>query len=350
MRGVFVVLAVMLLLGCTSVSEEAEKPAPVVQPPPEEVPLCSGPVCGSDGITYETDCDALDAAVQSFVLGECLKEEECIETDGGMYSGVFGSVTKGNISYHDFCENSSILIEYACIENEIKNSSIECPGMCVDGECIELKPELDKTCRGPSQPDIYVRETVTVAGVNYTDVCIDFITVKDYYCKDNNVTAVNRNCEPGERCDGGKCVLLEFRCSETDEGRDVYTKGKTTQNFGISTTFSEWDDCDDEGTVIEHYCSENNTAVTEYIRCESGYKCLLGRCVKSKCSETDSGFDIYKKGTVQIGDDKYTDDCLNDYTLREYFCYGDRVEEEDLRCPEGYICDNDRCVEGYIRN
>ena len=348
MREIVLILTAVLLLGCTA-SEEPQEPAPIVQEPPDEVPLCSGPVCGSDGITYETDCDALDAAVQSFTIGECPEiEEPCNETDGGIESSVFGSVAKGNVSYDDFCEDSSILIEYTCVENEIKNSSISCTGMCVDGECIELEPEVNDTCMGPLEKNIYVTDTVTVTGVNYTDVCVDFKTVKDFYCKDNNVTAANTNCEPGERCDGGKCVALETVCTETDDGKDVYLKGKTTQYLGLSTTFNEWDDCDDQGTVIEHYCDENATAVTEYIVCESGYKCAAGKCVKGSCSDSDEGHNIFRKGTTRIDDKEYRDNCLSDYKLREYYCYGDDVEVDDLTCPEGYICDNDRCVEGYI--
>ena len=348
MREVLFILAAILLLGCAA-PEEPEEPAPVVVTPPEEdVRQCNGPVCGSDGITYDTDCDALDANVQSFTIGACVYEEpDCEETDDAIESSVAGSVTKGNETYDDYCANSSVLIEYACVGKEIKNSSIECEGMCIDGECVELEPEIDETCQGPLGPDTFVRETVTVAGVNYTDTCIDFTTVKDFYCKDNNVSSTNTNCAVGYRCDGGKCVLLEVSCHETDDGFDIENRGKTTQSLGLATTFDEWDECVDEGMLKEHYCVLNGTAVSELVECGSGKKCVVGRCIESDCYDTDGGFDIYKKGTATFHDEEYEDDCISDEKLREYYCYGDSIESDDVQCPEDYFCDRSRCVEGY---
>ncbi|MEW6722591.1 MAG: hypothetical protein AB1324_04990, partial [Candidatus Micrarchaeota archaeon] len=88
------------------------------------------------------------------------------------------------------------------------------------------------------------------------------------------------------------------------------------------------------------------------MECGSGLKCDAGRCIESDCTETDDGFDIFNKGVsreVEQDDDEFsTDECQDDYELREYFCYGDDVTSDDVLCPKGYICRNDKCVEGSI--
>ncbi len=342
-------LVLILLLGCTSAPDEAVPEPDIPDVPDDPEPVCNGPVCGSDGITYDTDCDAIDANIDSFTVGECVSEPEppeCIETDGGIHSDVSGSVTLGNVTFDDSCTNSTVLLEYTCVNNEIKNSTVTCEGMCIDGECVDLEPIIDDRCIGPIEPSIAEQNVVKILGSNYTDSCVDFNTVKSYYCKDNNVTAANLNCESGYRCDQGVCVELENGCTETDEGKDIFTKGQTTGFLGLATTLKEWDECEDEGSIKEYYC-DLDEAKSEILYCGSGFKCANGKCVKSNCEETDGGRDIFKAGKVTIDDKDYKDFCPGDYKLREYFCYGDGYESDDVQCPKDHICDGGRCVEGY---
>lgn len=344
------ILLFILIFGCTSAPIEGDPVIEeVVTKPSNPEPICSGPVCGSNGQSYDTDCDAIDAKVD-FVIGECkpiILASQCVESDGGLHADVYGSVILGNFTYEDKCINSSNLLEFTCIENEIKNSTVICDGMCFEGECIELLPELDNNCYGPTKPNLENQNTVTLRGVNYSSTCVDYSTVKTFYCKDNNISAININCDPGYRCDQGMCIPLENGCNETDNGKDIYQKGRTNAFRGLANLLNEWDECDDEGTIIEYYCEEGLWK-KEYLSCGSGYKCSNGRCVEGLCDESDQGIDIYKKGKVTIDDNEYTDSCISDYKLREYYCYGDDYESDDIQCPKDHICDGARCVEGSI--
>ncbi len=346
MRGIILFMLLVMVFGCAQPEPPAEEPAVVNETDitnETNVTECSGPVCGSDGVTYDTDCDVPEGI--DFTAGACVQEFECTDSDGGIESKVAGEV-QFDQTYEDHCVDEKQLIEYACIENEVANATIECEHGCEGGRCAE-EPEPDLNCYGPVEVDIMVAESVTQNNTLYMDTCIDYTTVKDYYCKDNAVKAQNSQCPSGYRCNLGACEELTTTCEETDLGPDTSERGRTQVSVGFSISFNEWDECVDEGKVLEHYCTIDG-AVSEEIECGSGFKCSSGKCIPSECSETDDGYDIYKKGVTTSGDYEERDDCINDYKLREYYCYGDDIESDDHQCPEGYICDGDRCTEGSI--
>ncbi|MBU0590588.1 hypothetical protein KKF81_04740 [Candidatus Micrarchaeota archaeon] len=202
---------------------------------------------------------------------------------------------------------------------------------------------ISSSCVGPTESDMSVRDTVLFYNKSYTDVCIDYSTVKDYYCNNGVLESINDECNPGNRCNAGKCEPVTFICSETDGGINVFQRGKTTVVYGMNTPVDEWDECVDEGKIIEYYCLGDGTATSEQIICPSGYKCVSDRCVRSNCDETDGGLDIYVAGKTTAGGEERNDDCITERRLREYYCYGDDIESTDEYCDEGYICDNDRC-------
>jgi hypothetical protein len=321
MRGILFII-LLLVFGCTS-QEVTDNVTNVTKTNDTNITnvTCTGPVCGSDGNTYLTDCNALAANITEFTQGKCDK------------------------TFTDFCINETELLEYTCLDNEVANTSISCN--CQGGKCVEPEPAVDLGCEGPIQPDIYKAENATINGTVSSDICIDFTTVKDFYCKDNVLKAANSQCPAGWRCNLGACEEVIAQCTETDLGADIYTRGRTVVSKGMYTPFNKWDECDDQGTLIEHYCGIEGS-VTQEIECGSGYMCSGGRCIESDCSETDDGFDIYKKGRAEIDEQEEVDRCINDYKLREYYCYGNSIENDDINCPEDHICDNERCVEGSI--
>lgn len=356
MRGIIFVLAI-LLLGCTQTEEVPANETPEIPEnvsgemnATDEIPDCSGPVC-ADGVQYDTDCDALIANASEYEMGPC-PEPECSESDSGIDSKTAGYVEKGGERYEDSCIDESTLLEYTCLENEPVDATVPCEIGCEEGRCIEQEPEPeepepDLDCHGPVGYDIFEADSVTMNGTTYNDTCNDFTTVKDYYCQDNQLKSRNNQCPPGYRCNQGRCEELVTECTETDDGNDIFKRGKTTLSKGMLAAYDNWDECIDEGSLFEYYC-DGLEVKKEETECGSGYMCVSGRCIESDCHDTDAGYDIYKKGTTILYDEEKEDNCIGDYRLREYFCYGNSIDYDDKSCPEGYICDGDRCTEGWI--
>ncbi|MBD3209811.1 hypothetical protein GF318_00330 [Candidatus Micrarchaeota archaeon] len=364
MRGVLLLLVVsgLLISGC--ISEETENNVTNItnitnitdnQTEDNESEVeCGGPVCGGDGNTYETDCEAIDAGVAVLHYGPCEVEQPCVETDNGIELEVRGTVSKGNESNTDYCVDSRQLVEYACLDNDMEMATFSCgeDRECVDGACVEAEePEPPPAgCAGPTEAGIYSRNSVIYNGSTYQDVCIEADVVKDYYCRDNKLESVNTQCPVKYGCTEGKCVELTYECTDGDNGTYIFDRERVVGTRGHVAIFDHWDECVDGGMVKEYFCRENNTAAFQEIECGSGYKCVNGRCVESECSETDGGLDYFKGGITKVEgrDREYEDKCFTDYEIREYYCYGDDVEYKETKCPKGYICLDYRCVEGSI--
>ena len=67
------------------------------------------------------------------------------------------------------------------------------------------------------------------------------------------------------------------------------------------------------------------------------------------CHDTDGGINVLVKGTASgYFDEKhysYTDYCVGNFTVKEYFCLGNMLEYMQINCTQGYNqCYNGRCV------
>jgi hypothetical protein len=351
MRGYILFLLLGLAaVGCVGEQPEMNQTNVTENVTEEPERNCTGPVCGADGNTYQTDCDAVDAGIAVMHAGPC-PEENCTDSDGGVEPAVRGTVSKGDENQTDYCLDSEQLVEYVCLDNYITMTTVLCgeDEECGGGECAARpEPNITTGCTGPVEPDIFTKQNVTANGTLYTDACVDYKTVKDYYCRNNKLESLNNECPAGSGCSEGRCVDFAMECTETDAGNDTLIRGKTTATKGFLVLFSKWDECIDEGMLREHYCLENGTAATEDVLCGSGLKCVSDRCVRSKCDDTDGGFDIYEAGTVTFEDEEYDDKCRGREEVIEYYCYGDDVRSDDKLCGEDYICNRGKCVEGSI--
>lgn len=65
------------------------------------------------------------------------------------------------------------------------------------------------------------------------------------------------------------------------------------------------------------------------------------------CTDNDGGYNIYVKGTCyDYTGETFTDYCIGDNNIAEYFCSNNRctIQQWAHPCPEGYICYNGACV------
>lgn len=359
MRGMLFLLVAIAACGCLMQPysgvevKNVSNNTSAVQPPPQ--PACLGPVCGADGLTYDTDCEAYNARVAIAYVGECLPPEPpCNDSDGGVALASAGTVAKGNETHADYCLDQSQLVEYSCLEGKITMATVQCGEgkECAEGMCANrtspARNDSLQPCLGISEPDIYIRQSVAWNGTNYSDVCVDFRTVKDYFCRGQELASINHQCEPGYGCTNGQCNQFVLSCSDTDGGNDTTARGKVTGVRGLATVSEDFDSCADVQFIREYLCLENGSVAYSEFSCGSGKKCSDGKCVWSACTETDGGKDAFSAGTVTLDNEDHEDSCDDRRLLREFYCFGDGKREEIIACPQGHICNNGKCVEGSV--
>ena len=160
----------------------------------------------------------------------------------------------------------------------------------------------------------------------------------------NVLSFLDRECN----CVDGACVKPApvSSCTETDDGKDIYTRGKITGIRKNEDFISEFEDSCSEGEygsmLLEGFCMEGMTYYSDWIPCEAG--CEAGRCLKGipdflpagwpldKCYDSDGGENYYIKGESYgdyVGDvfDTFVvkrDRCFDENQLNETFCINDK--------------------------
>ena len=72
---------------------------------------------------------------------------------------------------------------------------------------------------------------------------------------------------------------------------------------------------------------------------------ISGFASKNPCSDSDGGQNVIEQGIATDSSGSTTDYCIDDLTLREYYC-GNNVNYKDLDCSEynGRVCSDGACV------
>lgn len=310
--------------------------------------LCSSFVCGSDGKTYISDCQAQSNGITTFTLGEC--QSNCTDSDGGINLEIKGSVkltsSGSSQTETDKCTENSQITEFSCYENQIATITLDCPigKTCIDGSCVktDVAPKNDSGCIGPTSPDPKIKNDTFYNNVKYTDTCVDFRGVKDYYCQNGKVTNLNIECPVGYGCNNGSCKYVPPVCSSSVPRNDLTMKGRTIVTRGIYTIFDESDSCIDQGKMRKTFCNSDGSASSEDILCPSGRKCDGGACYqKSLCTAYTDYISIKISDTET---NKFYDKCLDSNTTIKYSCYGDIQTSSEIKCKTTEICDSGKCI------
>ena len=132
-----------------------------------------------------------------------------------------------------------------------------------------------------------------------------------------------------------------YRCVETDNGRDINKSGKLVTSREELNQYYHEDYCQNSRTVIEYYCRDRGYYSTENIRCpdDTPY-CDEGACVK--CTDTDPANNAYERGKVKdINGLSHTDFCRGDKLVELSCGTNSETVETERECPEGSVCTRD---------
>ncbi len=362
MRGYIILFGVLglLLLGCISyVSEESGTGEEVIIATDQECPGCAP----SEGVPEEVpQVEEGVGAVPEEELVQGLSMEEAQEIALNSSCTVEGNITN-NYTYNNITRTWWFDMDIeragcapACVVDELNKSAEinwRCTGLIIpENETAgEFDPYENATgCVGPNETgyDIYTQDEVWFNGSIHRDKCALAAIVKDYYCKDGEVKSVNTECPSNYDCRDGRCKPMEYACRKS-YGNDTTIKGRIMVSKGLNLILDEYDECLDDGTIKEWMCAENGSGYYLELYCGSGMKCREdeGRCVRSICEETDNGIDPEHAGKVSFRtrEDEYSDSCVSDTRLKEYYCYGDGYRSQTFNCIGN--CIDDECVPVY---
>ncbi len=279
------------------------------------------------------------------------KLPSCSDTDPEDNTLVKGTVSMGGKSFSDTCVGSKSVEQYSCIDSEVNSSTISCPVdySCQDGACVKV--ELPK-CTDSDGQDFFNKGQVVSGTQIYQDNCASPDVLREYYCQNDAIQSILRNCPINSRCENGACTIVLQNCVDSDSGLNESTYGEVniTEPSGIITTYE--DKCESRDYLIEYYCigSELQSQRVGCIR-SRGEECLRAACQKPReCTDTDGGINSSVNGTVHVIDKtidltpreySYDDACLNSNKLKEYYCTEDgRAVSQEIECNN---CNNGYC-------
>ncbi|MEM4215839.1 MAG: hypothetical protein QXD51_02015 [Candidatus Anstonellales archaeon] len=230
--------------------------------------------------------------------GQCIKQT-CTETDKGRDYETKGQTT-GYLDgvyglYIDYCTETTgymaarippKLVEYYCDGNVVKKETVECEAgkVCSDGKCVK-----QEGCTETDDGDDIAHKGTTTGYLDgvygrYTDYCTQdqygYPMLVEYYC-DGNVVKSRTEQQNCPMCEDGACVTVErYACSDSDKGKESYTKGTITYTIYYSngrresSTYTDY--CYDQNNVLEYYCITDGFS-SEIIKCP--YGCRDGVCI-----------------------------------------------------------------------
>lgn len=154
-------------------------------------------------------------------------------------------------------------------------------------------------------------------------------------------------------------------CTDTDGGKDIFTKGTLTTSYGDKKT----DFCTDPTIIGEYYCVADASFAFGGFDCPG--PCVEGACLRiiptpvgseptprptyAPCTDTDGGTELYKYGEITWNNQTDKDSCYSAYEakylsacsgygcyLMEGYCEDKLPVREIFRCDNG--CGNGICL------
>ncbi|MEM7815932.1 MAG: hypothetical protein QXN71_02320 [Candidatus Aenigmatarchaeota archaeon] len=153
-----------------------------------------------------------------------------------------------------------------------------------------------------------------------SDYCVSSEVVMEYYCTDKYKSSVQQNC-----------------------GTDGYIGNNYCLNGDVYRNY------------VDYYCANGacGSNITQILQQDCLYGCINGTCSlppSDSCSDSDGGVNVWTRGTVSgvyNGNQySYTDICINNWTLSEWYCVGNYAYNiGNYTCTGNFTaCLNGACV------
>jgi hypothetical protein len=319
--------------------------------------------------------DALEAGMKSYTA-----------TYGGRIAQVYAVV---DYSFPDSCSDTdggNVITTFGTVSGFYNSSAYANNDTCVDSGNIN-----EYYCSGA-----YKQNQLQSCGTDSysSNYCINSSVYKDftdYFCTSGACGSTTtpqfvESCTYG--CTGGMCNLPPDSCSDTDGGNVITTFG-TVSGFYNSSAYANDDTCVDSGNINEYYCSgaykqnQQQSCGTDFnsskycvgslqylnftdYYCSTGtcgvtktpqflqnctYGCTAGVCNNplNTCSETDGGQRLNIAGNTSGYRNSnyyfYSDLCISNITLTEYYCIGNYSYSYNFSCAFNYTsCYSGACI------
>jgi hypothetical protein len=273
---------------------------------------------------------------------------ECIEENASLDTHSRDSVISEGIEYVDECTSPGMVREYYCNNDKLASRVIACEGnsICSLGRCVEIPQEEEEEPKECTETDSG-RDYATFGSLDYrssehNDTCQGNFGLIEYYCENDSMKQEVHQCEIGKRCVDGACIVTDRSCIDSDEDNQLLV-GTATQFSGGQVTGTSQDYCINNYTRMEYRCIDGSVVGSEQ-ECPADMFCDSGNC-RMECFDADQGKTFNVASYVRSMDGTYSDFCISNSRVKEYYCSDDEPMAIEKDC--SLFCHDGECLDSY---